>query len=436
MEHRYEARGAHDQIFDMCDREILIRGLSGSGAERACMEKVATEAMTHSGMQALICRKIAKDLPLSVIPILEREVLPELMAGNSVRFYNATPRTLPHYAFGNGSTITLGGLDDSKRILNSSRDMIYVMNATDLELDDWENLGTTLLGDRMGYTQLLGSCLAQHPQHWLKLRCDAGRTAYLESWHEDNPLLYAKDGGGELKITQQGIATMARLSDVTGVRRSRNVLGLWVAAEGSIYLMFRSDVHMIKNYIPPHDWGRIWVFDFGFKVPTSWVNWIREPDGRLVTYQEAYRTRRHIEDHLEVILDNTTRTGQPRPEAIVCDHDAKDRAKIEEKLSREWGVQVKTTPAIKGVKRGIEQVQKRFKLHDIAFMYDTMIEERDPELVQVEKPTCGIEELPYYIWADELQDAPVKKDDHFCDNMRYAVMYEDASPSRGVRWKS
>jgi phage terminase large subunit len=431
MRHSYEARGAHSKIFTMRDREILIRGLSGSGTERACMEKIVTEAMRYPGMQGLICRKIAKDLPLSVTPILEREVMRELLGSGFVKFYNATPRTLAQYHFpSNGSAIFLGGLDDSKRILNSIRDMVYVMNATDLDLDDWENVGTTLLGNAMGYTQLLGSCLAQHPQHWLKLRCAAGRTTYLEATHQDNALLFNRVNG-EFKITEHGRAVLARLSDVTGVRRNRNVQGIWAAAEGLIY----PAPLMIKNYIPPNDWGRIWVFDFGYTAPLSWVNWIREPDGRDVAYQEVYRTHRHIEDHLEVILNATTRAGQPRPEAIICDHDAKDRDKIEKILSKEWGIPVKTIAATKGVKQGITVTQKRFKMLDIAIMYDTMIEDRDPVLVELEKPTRGVDELAYYIWADEGQDAPNKRDDHFCDNVRYMSMYESMARSRQVEMR-
>jgi phage terminase large subunit len=46
----------------------------------------------------------------------------------------------------------------------------------------------------------------------------------------------------------------------------------------------------------------------------------------------------------------------------------------------------------------------------------------DSELEEAGRPTCTIDELPGYVWADKkTKEEPVKEDDHGADAMRYIV---------------
>lgn len=435
-DHYYDARGVHSAIFDMTDPEILISGPQHTGSDRACMEKMATECWAHPGMRGLIARKIEKTHALATRPLMEREVLREMMAGPrpNVEYFKGSYSAPQSYRFSNGSTIYLAGVDDSKKLVSNSYDMITVTNATDLELEDWEDLTLTLDGDVLGYTQMLATTLPQWPTHWLYLRGQTELLSWLESRHENNPKLFTRENNGGLKITDHGRMVLQRLKGLTGVRWLRNGLGLWAPAEGLIYTRFDSAVHVIKPYVVPNDWARVWGIDWGLRHPFSWGNWVREPDGRLVLFQEIHMMERTVAEHAETILNATTRQGQPRPEKIICDHDAAARMELEAILSREWGFRVETVPAKKAVKAGIDAFDNRLKLRDIAIMHGALLE-TDQVALDLGKPIDLISEINSYIWADEKRDQPLKRDDDAVDMGRYVVMEEDAITARGIRMK-
>jgi hypothetical protein len=103
--------------------------------------------------------------------------------------------------------------------------------------------------------------------------------------------------------------------------------------------------------------------DFGFTNPFVWQQWAVDPDGRLWLEREIYRTQRLVEDHAKDILNVVTVTagaskGQwlyPRPAAIICDHDAEDRATLERHLG------MGTTAAKKSVSDGIQAMSARLR---------------------------------------------------------------------------
>ncbi len=52
--------------------------------------------------------------------------------------------------------------------------------------------------------------------------------------------------------------------------------------------------------------------------------------------------------------------------------------------------------------------------------------EKDQELEDSGKPTCTIDEIPGYVWAQGKKDEePKKEDDHGADTMRYVVAEQD-----------
>jgi hypothetical protein len=431
LAHKYEARGAHRELRTMRDRELLISGPAWTGADRACLEKMVTCALKYPGFKGLIVRKVEKDLVTSAISILKAEVLPELLAARKVEWINGNKQDPSRYQFRNGSSIVITGLDNPSKISGSRYDMVYVNMAKELDLEDWQSLILVLLGNTMGYNQLLASTWPDARTHWLKLRCEAGKTAYLESRHEDNPLLY-ESINGDLRVTEYGRDVLARLSDLTGIWRSRNGMGLWAIAEGVILDKFDATVHMMRPFKVPEDWAHLWVIDFGFDHPFYWGNWVRAPDGALVEIQEIYYTKRTPRQHAMKILEVTE--GQMRPEKIICDHDAAGRKEIEDVLSEAWGYPVYTVPAKKSVKIGIEKLQKRIKHHDIIWTHGALIE-RDPALARLGYPTCAVEEIPSYIWADESQLVPVKKWDDGMDGARYLVMEEDTNGGMDIEMR-
>src|SRR6185503_16380961 len=115
-------------------------------------------------------------------------------------------------------------------LFSTEFDLIYVNEATELTENEWESLHRALRNNVAPYQQLVGDCNPDAPTHWLNQRCIAGRTKRLLSRHADNPTLTP--------------AYLERLDRLTGVRRQRLFLGLWVAAEGQIWEQFDPQHHV------------------------------------------------------------------------------------------------------------------------------------------------------------------------------------------------
>jgi phage terminase large subunit len=408
------------------DRELLVAGPAGTGKTRACLEKLHAMALLNPGMQGLIVRKTAASLSASGLQTWRRFVIPD--ADSVVTFYGGSAEQPPQYRYVNGSRIVIGGMDKATKIMSTEYDIIFVQEATELTENDWESLTTRLRSNVVSFQQLLADCNPDRDTHWLKARCDRDQTVMLRSRHEDNPLLFDDNG----HLTPAGADYIAALDALTGVRYLRLRKGEWSSAEGIIYEDWETAVHLIDRFPIPDDWRRFWAVDFGFTNPMVIQRWAEDPDGRLFMYREHYMTGRTVDQHAaDVIADVTDGQGrwtEPKPVAVVCDHDAEGR----EVFARETGLH--TTKADKQVSAGIEAVMRRLKdpgvgTRRLHILRDSLAE-RDPSLERAGRPTCTADEIPGYVWdvtqGKAPKEAPVKEDDHGVDAMRYVVMHVES----------
>ncbi len=186
-----------------------------------------------------------------------------------------------------------------------------------------------------------------------------------------------------------------------------------------MYDGFDESIHLIDPFPIPEDWRVIRAVDFGYTNPFVCQWWAIDHDGRMYLYREIYMTRRTVRVHAGQIHDNTDRTI----EATVTDHDAEDRATLEEN-------RIYTDMADKRVMPGIQAVQERLKVQGDGkprlFVMRGALVERDWRLEDEKRPISTLEEFSAYVWNDKVtKDEPTKVDDHGMDAMRYAVMYLD-----------
>lgn len=387
-------------------------------------------------MRALILRKTLTSLTASGLVTFRQKVL---HADDRVRFFGGSKERAAAYLYPNGSEIVVGGLDKPEKVMSTEYDMVYVQEATELTEPEWESVTTRLRNGVTPMQQIIGDANPSAPTHWLKRRADAGRIRMLESRHEDNPELWDSDAG---EWTERGRSyVLGTLESLTGVRYLRLRKGLWAAAEGMVYDGWDAAVHLIPRFDIPRDWPRYWSIDFGFTNPFVWQAWAQDADGRLCRYRELYRTQRLVEDHAKDILSAVGAPGgvwtdksEPKPRAIICDHDAEDRATLERHLK------MATTPAHKAVSPGIQAVASRLKMAGdgkprLYLMRDSRLEP-DRSLAEAGKPTSTEEEIESYVWDTSAGrrkgEEPVKRDDHGMDAMRYLVMQFDRSQA-GIR---
>ena len=173
-------------------------------------------------------RRTYTSLVGSAVVTYERKVLP-YPPGHpkcAVRKLGASKPEM--YLYPNGSSITLGGLDNPDKFLSAEFDYVYINQAEELRLDDYEKLSGRATG-RAGnapYPQVMADCNPDVPTHWLLSR---DRLLRLSSRHEDNPTLFDPDTGA---ITPLGTQSLEALDALTGVRYKRGRLGLWVGSGG------------------------------------------------------------------------------------------------------------------------------------------------------------------------------------------------------------
>jgi hypothetical protein len=201
--------------------------------------------------------------------------------------------------------------------------------------------------------------------------------------------------------------------------------GMWVQAEGVVYDTWSDALHMVDAM--PYgweSWRKIRVIDFGFVNPLTCLWFAISPDGVMYRYREIYMTKRTVKDHAEQI--KLLSQGE-HYEATICDHDAEDRATLEQ-------AGIYNIAAIKDVSRGIQMVQQRLACsvneEPRLFLLKGALVEADEALVQARKPFCTEQEFAVYAWqkmpdGKPNKEEPQKVSDHGLDALRYGVVYVD-----------
>lgn len=402
-----ELRGAALGMMLCKEPGILIDGPAGTGKTRGVLEKVYACANKYAGMRALLVRKTRASLTESVLVTWESKVvLPQdpCLKGPGRAHRQA-------YQFTNGSTVVVGGMDNADRVMSTEYDLIAFFEATEGTEDDAEKLMTRLRNGVMPYQQIVFDCNPGAPTHWLKRWADAGRLRRFSSRHEDNP-----------SVTGEYLAV---LDGLTGHRHARLRLGLWAAAEGVVYPEWDASVHLIDRFDIPQSWRRFRSIDFGYTNPFVCQWWAVDGDGRMYLYRELYRSQRTVRDHAREIIRLSE--GE-HIEATVTDHDAEDRATLDQEG-------IGSIPAKKDVTVGIQAVAARLRRAGdgkprLCVLRDSLVSP-DPAMREAKRPTCTAEEFDGYCWAETkegrpVKEEPVKVDDHGMDALRYAVMYLDS----------
>jgi phage terminase large subunit len=453
---RYEPRGAARALFKTRDSEVVMAGPAGTGKSLASLFRVHLAALHNPNIRCLIVRKTAVSLTSTTLVTFDKKVAADALARGIVTWFGGSAREAACYRYSNGSRIVVGGMDKSEKIMSAEYDLVFADEATELTIDDWEAIATRLRNGVLSWQQQIAACNPAHPAHWIKQRCDQGDATMLTSRHRDNPAYVNADGS----LTPKGADYFAKLDKLTGVRKLRLRDGQWAAAEGQIYETWDDAAHLVNPSTIPDSWTRYWAVDFGYTNPFVLQCWAEDDDGRLYLYREIYRTKRLVEDHAKHILRIVRRCTdcckskgsdhdchdckhcvlewtEPRPRAIICDHDAEDRATLEKHLA------MGTTAAKKTVSDGIQAVQSRLKVQGDGrprlFVVRGALVERDPLLEAASLPTCTTDEVGGYVWAVKpgnaggLKEEPVKKDDHGCDALRYMVAARDLGGRPRVR---
>ncbi len=240
------------------------------------------------------------------------------------------------------------------------------------------------------------TCNPDMPEHFIMQEYILNNKLDSKVWEftmDDNPIL-TPEYVEELK------------SSYSGVFYDRYILGKWVHAEGMVYDEYVRATHVIKQFDIPEHWRKVRGIDYGYTNPFVCLWGCIDEDGRLIIYDEHYKSRQLMKEHAAAI---NNREG--RFDFTVADHDAQDNAEL-----RAEGVFTKN--AKKEVIRGISCVKNRLKGQG-----------GKPRLQITENCVNLIRELGLYRWqtirVGNEKEEPLKDNDHTLDALRYIIMEID-----------
>lgn len=399
-------------------QEAMLSGPYESGKTLPALTKLHALLVKYPNSRAFITRQTYKSLLATALVTYENKVLPvhpDSPDSPILKYGKSKPE---FYQYPNGSHLLVVGMDNPDKILSGEFDFGYVNQAEEITLDAWEKLVARCTG-RAGnapYTQVMGDCNPSHPQHWILHRATLQR---FEQLHKHNPSLM-NQGTGEW--TEQGKKTLSILSSLTGIRKLRGFEGRWIAAEGAVYEF--TDTHRIKRDRVPEIRRWYLAIDFGYTNPFVCQLWGIDGDDRIYLWSEIYMTRRTVRAHVPAIK---AMIGDRRIEAIIADHDAEDRATLDENG-------LPTVPARKDIASGIQAVQERLKVQpdgkprlyvveDACLEYDRELYREYPGDLH---PCCTEHEFGVYAFPpskDGKSDKEVPLDvyNHGMDALRYFV---------------
>ena len=414
----FELRGGNGLTFNSTEQEVICSGPAETGKTVACILKAHAICGTVAGAQGAIVRKAYNSLVGSVVKTYLRIVQPE-KRGMQI-FGGEKPE---RFIYPNGSTIWMGGMDNPSRVLSSERDFIYVNQAEELKLDDWETLVTrcTGRGAVIQHAQLYGDANPAGSMHWIRKR--AGEIAadgkpklrLIPTVHADNPSLYTREG----ILTEQGVRSLAALDNLTGVRRKRLLEGIWATAEGAVYDMFDPALHVLIR--DPNEMKRWFLaIDEGYTNPAVILLIGEDGDKRMHCFREFYK-RGVLQ--ADFVAQAKLWFYNPFGYALAMPgtHPVKlipkcERAAVDESaaglIADLNNAGVFSTGAKGRVLDGINLVQNRLK------------KQGDGRARYTVDPSCvnHINEFESYIWKAE-KDVPEKENDHTLDSVRYLLDY-------------
>jgi len=375
------------KFFDSTAPEVLYSGAFRAGKSRIGCEKAYDLARRYPGIPIGVFRKTAASLAAST----ERTLLHDVIPRSQIVRSNRTERW---YELANGSRIWLFGLDPDpitglpSKVGSVELGFAFLDEAAEMTEADWVMVKGRLSWPGIGWHQIAAATNPASPTHWLKRRFTppTDERVFLHASSFDNPALPA-----------DYMAEAASMPD--GYFRQRYIEGLWVAAEGQIWIL--PDAQVMEP------------FDQRWHRSIAGIDWGYQHAFACEVIVETSLGRRHVVD--EVFARGQTVTQLlPRLRALrerwSIDHfyaDPSQPGYIADCQAAGLPVTAATNDVLPGITAVSDEISRGLTV----------------------SPRCTglLTELPGYAWDTQRgsgmpKDVPIKQNDDACDALRYAVM--------------
>ncbi len=365
----------------------ILYGGAGAGksytlAQFLLFEKVLQE----KNKRILVTRKVNRSLKESSIRLF-KELLKEIPIPYTEHKADQT------FTFPNGNEVIFRGLDDPEKIKSAEYNYIWMEEATEFTVDDFNQLRLRLRRATNTRNMMFLTFNPIGKTNWVYktfFEHEYEDTGILHVTYKDNPFLDA-DYVSILHNLEQEDERFYRIY----------TLGEFVELSNVIYNNYR-----IIDKLPSKYDILIYGLDFGFNNPTACLK-IGIYDNEIYIIDELYQTHLTNAELIERLKEFVILMNAP----IYADSSEPNR--IEEIYQAGFNIY----PAKKEVKEGIDFLQ-RFKINIASNCVNT------------------IKEIQNYKWREDknknILDEPVKYMDHAMDALRYAVYTYLAKPKTSV----
>lgn len=322
--------------------EYLVEGPAGTGKTFCDMQFVRAYCENYPMSRWVFIRNERVAMNETILPEWEDFVLGP---NHYCLRKGPTRENRDKYTFPNGSTVILRGFDNEQKLYSGQYHGALFNEATELgSQDKFETLHRAMrapLTHGQPFRIIIAEVNPRNRGNWLNKRANPLGVEFDPKIHKmkrirtflhENPRWYDAATG---KWTEDGIDYIGRMSrGLTGVNRTRLLLGQWENATGRVLPQFDPNIHVIEARLEKAFGATLlhvrgwkdpvelrWFFaamDCGFQNAAVFGVWGMDPQGRLFEVAEIYRSQWTHEEwatHIVALAKEFPLQG------IACDHD-------------------------------------------------------------------------------------------------------------------
>lgn len=317
--------------------------------------------------------------------------------------------------------IEVRSADHPENLVGESLDGVIMAEAAKHRRDTWERYIRPALADKNGFATF---CTTPEGHNWLydiyMVGQDPDFPEYA-SWRMPSWENSAVFPGG---YDDPEIQIMHRTMSPEWF--SQEIGAEFTSFVGKIYPEFDERLHVRKHVYRP-DWPNYMFWDWGFVNPLAALDVQIDPSDNVYIWRERYEANYRLEEHIEFMKND-----RPDPEGYKVDCSYGDSADQEAVMTvnMKFGPCIAEDAAKQNWRQGVEVVKRFLKPEPTGRVDDYGTPIMKPHLFI--DPSCKntIKEWMNYKMAEaarggrtDAREAPVKKDDHSMDAIRYGLMH-------------
>jgi phage terminase large subunit-like protein len=366
----------------------------------------------------IVTTDFAKGWHEIIRPVLARWVPLSYLKGNS--WTTAWDETNKILTFANGGTIEIMTHEqDLEKFAGTSRHFIHFDEECSQEI----------------YKECLARLIDTGGCAWMTMTPVEGMTWVFDTLYEkgldnDDPQIYVVevDMDDNPYISESEKDNFVSLLDEDEVKT--RVHGRFVRKGGLVYPDFSESLHVIEPCIPPKDYLWVCSMDQGLKNPTSFHWSAINYEGRIITFWEHYKSGWVVAEHATEVHKINNQFDR-KPDYYVGDPSIRNRNPISGSSVFEeyvkYNIVIMHDDHLNDVNAGINKFSTYLRTVDVDF------DGTETPYWLVTKNCDMLQwEIKRYRWRTFVSkkaeannnpiEAPVKKDDHALDDIRYMIM--------------